>query len=257
MSTVGEIWEVMAEEISSHPHDRLEMFRGRDSTFDATVTCGSTGADEVLTKTKIDPDDALIQDAATELAAACARYDVTPDEIHNGRVRYTAVVAARVSIATRLSKAGWTGVAIGKFLFHKRTNLSHMLRGGRGKGVLPASRIAKDLVTRRFPLRPPPRTKHNSGNRGYRRVDQAVWALRRLQAAGEEHYIQRVVAKHFPELTVQQVYEAAFGSNPAPLTLAEAYAAEARGEGTVKFVGGVPRWIPNEKPRELSEPRAA
>lgn len=249
MSTSADIWEVMADEISAHPHDRLEMFRGRDQRLDAFFAYGSTGAAEVLSVAKIDPDTTQVVDAESELTAACARYDVTVEEVHNSRVRHTAVIAARVSIATRLSASGWTGVAIGRFLFRRKTNLSHMLRGGRGKGTLPSSRIAKDLVARRLrpQLRPRPRSGtlrgYDKGNRGCRQLDQAAWALQHLRDVGEEQLIQRLVEKHYPKLTLRQVYKAAFGDEPAPLTLDEAHVAEARGEGVVRFVNGTPQWF--------------
>lgn len=41
------------------------------------------------------------------------------------------------------------------------------------------------------------------------------------------------------------------------VTLSEAIALEACGEGTVKFVGGVPMWIPSSPPRTLPAPAEA
>lgn len=248
MSTAADIWEVMAEEISAHPRDRFEMFRDRDHNIDAFITYGSTGVAEIVAAAKVDPDRTRVVGAEAELAAACTRYNVTGEEVHNSRVRHTAVIAARVSIATRLAAAGWTGVDIGEFLFRKRTNVSHMLHGGRGKGVLPASRIAKDLATRRLPHGPRVKRGGNSGFRGYRRLDQATHVLRRLHTIGEEQLMPRIVEKYFPELTLRDVYDAALGRADAPLTLDEAREAEARGEGTLKFVGGVPRWLPSQAP---------
>lgn len=242
MTTAAEIWEVMSEEISSHHRDPLEAFRGTGRPF---IAYGSTGAKEALEAAERDVGNASDASAEAVLTAACAHYDVTRREIHNSKVRYTAVAAARVSIATTLAARKWTNTAIAGVLRITASSVSHMLHGGRGKGVFASSRICKELVARRpRPPRPTRRVPSGLKKGAAVRLENAAHTLRHLRAVSEEHLMQRVLERYFPELKLHDVYEAAFGPSPMPLTLDEARAAEARGEGTLRFVGGVPTWLP-------------
>jgi hypothetical protein len=243
VSTSGEIWEVMAEEISERQYDRgLEL-----RLTGGYVRYGTGDGEAALMAAEIDPDEGVSGDAA--LAFACKHYDVSPEDVCNSRVRRTAVLAARASIATRLASAGWKNVRIARLLCTNPSNVCTVLKGGRGYGKLVNSRISKDLAARRPRRRPrrhvwQPRVVRRNGS-GLRPKIQAVHTLRRLRAAGEERLFPRVMRLYFSKLNIDDVYDAAFGVEPIPLTLTEAYAAEARGEGAIKFVGGVPMWIPS------------
>lgn len=241
VSTSADIWEVMNEEISSRPYDR-----GREIRLTGGSTqYGTADTESALLAAEIDPDHGVTGDAA--LAFSAKHYDVPIEDIRNTSMRRTAVVAARASIATRLAAAGWSGKRIAHLLHTAACNVLTMLKGGRGFGHQARSRITKTLVARRQRRWPKQvwRTRRPAHTPTSGRREQAVHTLRRLRSCGEEHLFPRLMKRYFAKLDIEEVYTAAFGSAPAPLTLDEAWAAETRGEGVLKFVGGVPLWIPS------------
>lgn len=238
MSLSADIWEVMAEEIGASPADREREIR----LTSGYIRYGTGDSEAALLAAEIDPDKGVSGDSA--VAFACKHYDVSPEDLRDGSIRRTAVVAARASIATRLASAGWSDKRIAGLMHGDRSSVISMLNGGRGYGKQARSRIIKDFVGRR--PRPRPRVKHvwKPGVKQVLPAVQAVHTLRRLRGAGEEQLFPRVMKLYFPKLDIDEVYDRAFGAEPLPLTLDEARTAEARGEGTIKFVGGVPTWQP-------------